>query len=303
MINIQGITLKLNNEELLPNFSPDFPYIATCALLDKYLEPVVPWHWHRTVELFYMESGTLEYTTASGKRIFPAGTGGFVNSNVLHTSRILPSNTATVQRLHLFEPELLSGFPGSRIDTKYIHPLLTSGVELIPLSPNDPREEALLQKILEAFSLSESEWGYEIKLRSMLTEIWAALLDLQQADPKTDPISTASSLKAMLSYIHEHYPEPISVQQISESVPISRRGCFRLFREKLNLTPLEYLTAYRMRIACQLLAQTDIPVTQIAYDCGLGSTSYFGKLFRQRYHQTPLQFRKEWHDRNKILPD
>lgn len=303
MITVQGITLKINNEELLPNFSPDFPYIATCAQLDKYMEPIVPWHWHRTVELFYMESGSLEYTTASGMQIFPKGTGGFVNSNVLHTSRILPSNAATVQRLHLFEPELLSGFPGSRIDAKYIHPLVTSGIELISLSPENPREKALLQKIQQAFSLSESEWGYETKIRSMLTEIWLELLELNQTNLRSYPIRNDDSLKTMLSYIHEHYPEPISVQQISEAVPISKRACFRLFREKMHLTPLEYLTAYRMRIACQLLAQTDIPVTQIAYDCGLGSSSYFGKLFRQRYKQTPVQFRKEWHDRYKILPD
>ena len=63
MKNIQSIQLiEGSNEELLPGFSPDFPYIASRALLDRYLEPATPWHWHRTVELFYMESGTLEYS-------------------------------------------------------------------------------------------------------------------------------------------------------------------------------------------------------------------------------------------------
>ena len=53
MKNIQSIQLiEGSNEELLPGFSPDFPYIASCALLDRYLEPATPWHWHRTVELF-----------------------------------------------------------------------------------------------------------------------------------------------------------------------------------------------------------------------------------------------------------
>lgn len=40
---IQNIKLiEGSNEELLPGFSPDFPYIATCAELDKYMEPFVP---------------------------------------------------------------------------------------------------------------------------------------------------------------------------------------------------------------------------------------------------------------------
>ena len=61
----------------------------TCAELDKYVGKSVPWHWHKAVELFYMESGALEYHTPKGKLVFPAGSGGFVNSNVLHRTRAL----------------------------------------------------------------------------------------------------------------------------------------------------------------------------------------------------------------------
>ena len=117
MQNIRSIQIhEESNEELLPGFSQDFPYIASCAELDKYIEPAIPWHWHRTVELFYMESGTLEYTTPNGKWTFPAGSGGFVNSNVLHTSRVVPSGEETIQLLHLFDSELLAGVQASQID-------------------------------------------------------------------------------------------------------------------------------------------------------------------------------------------
>lgn len=90
MKNIQGIQLIMeSNEELLPDFFMDFPYICSCVEFDKYIDPVVPWHWHHAVELFYIKSGRVEYTTPNGKWIFPAGTGGFVNSNVLHSSRVV----------------------------------------------------------------------------------------------------------------------------------------------------------------------------------------------------------------------
>ena len=46
-----------SNEENLPGFTPEFPYIASRAELDHYREFFVPWHWHKAVELFYMESG------------------------------------------------------------------------------------------------------------------------------------------------------------------------------------------------------------------------------------------------------
>ncbi len=39
---------------MLPDFEKDFPYIASRAELDKYIGCCVPWHWHRTEELFYV---------------------------------------------------------------------------------------------------------------------------------------------------------------------------------------------------------------------------------------------------------
>ena len=302
MKNIQSIQLiEGSNEELLPGFSPDFPYIASRALLDRYLEPATPWHWHRTVELFYMESGTLEYTTPNGKRVFPAGSGGFVNSNVLHTSMVIPSGAETVQLLHLFEPELLSGGQASRMDMKYIRPLTSAaGIEMIVLSPDDAVQAELLKKIRAVFDLDEDEWGYEFTLRQQLTEIWLALFAL--ARPGIELHSGAKDsdekMKAMMRYIHAHYPDTISVDQLAREAHISKRVCYRLFRENLHMSPVEYMTGYRLRKACQRLAETDEPITQIAYNCGLGSSSYFGKLFRERFGCTPGAYRKEWHDRN-----
>ena len=296
MKNIQSIQLvEGSNEELLPGFSPDFPYIASCALLDRYLEPATPWHWHRTVELFYMESGTLEYTTPNGKWVFPAGSGGFVNSNILHTSKIIPSGGETVQLLHLFEPELLSGGQTSRIDTKYIRPLTAAaGIEMIVLSPDDAVQAELLKKIRAVFDLDEDSWGYEFTLRQQLTEIWLALCELARPEMEQRSIARDSDekMKAMMRYIHAHYPDSISVDQLAKEAHISKRVCYRLFQENLHMSPVGYMTGYRLRKACQRLLETDEPITQIAYNCGLGSSSYFGKVFRERYGCTPAAYRK-----------
>lgn len=54
MKNIHSIEFYTGSkEELLPSFEKDFPYIASRAELDKYIGHYVPWHWHKTVELFY----------------------------------------------------------------------------------------------------------------------------------------------------------------------------------------------------------------------------------------------------------
>ena len=302
MKKIQGIELSSeSNEELLPDFFVDFPYIATCAEFDEYIDPVVPWHWHQAVELFYIKSGRLEYTTPNGKWTFPAGTGGFLNSNVLHSSRVNPNRDGTVQLLHLFDPELLSGGLSNRIEERYIRPLTEqSGIEMICLFPEEPRQDALLQKICAGFELEEGSWGYEIRLRQQLTDIWLGLLEI--AGSATEEMNrnkeTDEKMKAMMCYIQEHYAETISVNQLSEMAHISKRVCFRLFREKLHMSPLEYITEYRLRKACMKLINTEDSITEIANDCGFGTGSYLGKIFREHFNCSPKQYRKEWHDRD-----
>jgi len=303
MQNIQSIELvRETREELLPNFSPDFPYIATCAELDKYMDDNVPWHWHRTVELFYMKSGTLEYTTPKGKWTFPAGSGGMVNSNVLHSTSFRTAKDSNIQLLHLFDPSLLAGGHGSRMETKYILPLVTApNVELIPLYPDDPAQASILVEIRQAFDLSEQEWGYELKLRDALCRIWLKLFDLARPDIAQDNRTHDSDdkIKALMVYIHEHYQGPISVEQLAQTVYISKRACFRLFQENLHMTPVEYIRSYRLQRSCQMLINTKESITQIAYLCGLGSSSYFSKVFREKYGCTPLEYRRQRHDKQK----
>ena len=90
-----------SREERIPELAKDFPYTASRATLDRYIGSTVPWHWHQAVELFYMESGCVEYTTPGGKLVFPAGSGGFVNSNVLHTTRAISQTEENVQLLQM----------------------------------------------------------------------------------------------------------------------------------------------------------------------------------------------------------
>ena len=289
MLNIQNILLQEHSrEEQLPGFDPTFPYIATRAELDWY---TVPWHWHPAVELFFMESGTLEYTTPGATWIFPSGSGAFVNSNVLHRSKVCSSGEAAIQRLHLFDPVLLSGGHGTRMEEKYILPLTKSGIEILPLFPTDPLHRQILEQIQHIFTMQSHDSGYEFRVRETLCAIWLQLLELSHRSDKPR-MGTDEQIKALMIYIHEHYSESICVQQLSQYAHISKRTCFRLFQENLHMSPVEYIRSYRLQQACRMLAATDIPITQVGYACGLGTASYFGKVFHAAYGCTPAQYRR-----------
>ena len=97
-------------------------------------------------------------------------------------------------------------------------------------------------------------------------------------------------------YIHEHYAEKISIAQLAAATFSSERECFRLFHNCLHMTPVEYIKSYRLQMACQMLARGREPVTSIAQACGLGSRSYFGKVFREQTGCTPSEYRQKWQD-------
>ena len=298
MKNIHNIEFyNGTKEELLPGFEKDFPYIASRAELDKYIERYVPWHWHRTVELFYVESGSVEYDTPKGKMLFPAGSGGMVNSNVLHMTKAMSQREKNVQLLHIFDVSLLAGEQGSRIEQKYITPVITAvQIEIIPLFPGNKEEEIILKLLADSFRLSSDEFGYEIKLREALTEIWLMLFELSSSmrEKKGGYNKSNDKIKLMMIYIHEHYREKISIQELAATAYLSERECYRVFHDCLHMTPVEYITSYRLQVACQMLAKSQETVTFISHECGLGSSSYFGKVFREYAHCSPIEYRRKW---------
>ena len=284
-----------SQEELLPDFGMDFPYIASRAELDQYPDHFVPWHWHKAVELFYIDSGAVEYHLPGGKMVFPAGSGGLLNSNILHASRGISTTEENVEFCHIFDPSLISGGQGSRIEKQYVLPLVTvPQVEMMPLNPENPEQKKILEMICQVFKIPENEYGFEVHLRALLSEIWLRIFHLAEpllaAPPKMR--KNNDKIKEMMVYVYKHYSDKISVAELAASVFLSERECFRIFQECLHMTPMQYIQNYRLQIASQMLAESELSVTQISHACGLGSSSYFGKVFREYMNCTPGEYRQ-----------
>ena len=286
-----------SQQERLPGFSPQFPHICSHVLLPDGPAGGCIWHWHKSMELFYVEKGAIIYHTPGGQRLFRAGSGGMVNSNVLHRTQSLENGTT--QRLHLFEPELLAGIPGGTVQQRYLTPLVEQpGLELLPLSPEVPQQAAALALLCQSLELDETAFGYELRLQAMLSELWLAFLQqLPPLEPAAPERSSASNkVKQMILFMTAHAAEKLSVADIAAAAFCSERECYRCFGTCLHTTPSDYLRNIRLQMAGQLLVQTKLAVTDIAQQCGLGSSSYFGAQFRQHFGCSPTAYREKWQD-------
>ena len=282
-----------SREEHLPGYTAQFPHI--CSLVDgaDYRMNGAPWHWHESAELFYIRRGSILYRTPHAEQVLHGGQGGFINSNVLHTTTTRTKDLLLV--LHLFSPSLVAGIPGGTVEQRFVRPLAAdTGHELIPLSPDDPAQAEILRRIDESLRLDEAAFGYEMRLQAMLTDIWLRLAELVRPPQDCPPRSSDDEkMKRMMVYINIHYAESLTVSEIAAAGFCSERECYRTFQECLHTTPIAYIRTVRLQAACKLLMETDTPVTEIAQNCGLGSSSYFGRLLRQETGLSPLDYRRK----------
>lgn len=291
-----------SQEERLPGFVPRFPHLASCSMLSRYPRQTAPWHWHKSVELFYVKSGALVYHTPGGQRLFRAGSGGMVNSNVLHQTQALAQAGECVQYVHLFEPELVAGIPGGIVEQKFVAPLLQApGLELIALSQEEPAQAETLELLRKSFALDETAFGYELQLQALLCAVWERLIQQVRPEQEAPELERDASarIKPMMLYIHTHLAEKLTVEELAAAAFCSERACYRLFQGCLHTTPGEYIRSTRLQMACKLLMETELSMTAIAQQCGLGSSSYFGAQFRQEFGCTPTAYRLKWQDLEK----
>jgi AraC family transcriptional regulator, regulatory protein of adaptative response / DNA-3-methyladenine glycosylase II len=87
--------------------------------------------------------------------------------------------------------------------------------------------------------------------------------------------------------------ESPSVESLSQRLGISDRHLRRIFEQHLGVSPLQYLQTRRLLSAKQLLADTALPITQVALVSGFGSVRRFNAAFTSHYGLSPSALRRE----------
>ncbi len=105
-------------------------------------------------------------------------------------------------------------------------------------------------------------------------------------------LSNPSIAKSLVAF-HNQIDKAWSLNSLADEALISRSKFASLFNELLGVTPLKYMTYWRMQQAKQLLKNTTASVYSIALDCGYQSEAAFIKVFKKYFNHTPGQARRE----------
>lgn len=96
----------------------------------------------------------------------------------------------------------------------------------------------------------------------------------------------------VIQYITEHLDQAISRENLAALVHLHPNYFDRAFRRIYGVSAMQMVRDLRLRRSLRLLETTDLPLSAIAYTCGLGDASYFNRVFHRCYGQTPGQYRQ-----------
>jgi len=97
-------------------------------------------------------------------------------------------------------------------------------------------------------------------------------------------------LTLALRKMHAHVDRAWAVGELAEVAALSRSAFYDRFTRTVGVAPMEYLLAWRMEIAKQLLRQEGLPVAEVAERVGYGSASTFSIAFSRRVGQSPSRY-------------
>ena len=97
-----------------------------------------------------------------------------------------------------------------------------------------------------------------------------------------------------LNYIDGHLNGPLKVEDVATAVGVCRAVLHRRFQEHLKRTPLQEIHRRRLAVAQRLLRETNDPIEKVARQCSFASAARFCKIFRQKFGQTPRDYRLQF---------
>ncbi|MBS6195951.1 MAG: helix-turn-helix transcriptional regulator [Clostridiales bacterium] len=165
-----------------------------------------------------------------------------------------------------------------------------------------PEIMALIKQIMEIMKSKKEFYLEEVKgvLLSLLIEI--ARWNKSEEEGKSVQDGGSTIVSVALEYISNHYDSTLKIEELAEMCHISETHFRRIFKECMNMTPLEYINWVRIKNACDELKRTNDSAGSIAVKTGFSSLSTFNRNFRRIMGISPQQWRKNpEHYERKLL--
>ena len=298
--NYLALRLGADLREEIAYNNHNIPFSICIDYFDDYRNGRWPTHWHDEYEFVLVLKGSVTFTVCGGKDemadiVLAEGDGLLIGSACLHSARAIPG---TVAGGYVFSNAFFNMKPFETVLRDILQPITDAAITYILFGKNNDAAQPVLQTLRDLCEIPEAEAERELHCVELVFKLWRMLLQYLRGNgsvvcQQSVGDTKTQRAKEIVSFIHAHFAESVTVEAIARHIGISRTECFRCCQSILKKTPVEYLTEYRLAMAAALLVNTQRSVADIAAACGFQSQSYFGKMFRVQYGKTPKAYRRE----------
>lgn len=208
----------------------------------------------------------------------------------LYQGRELTAKAGEIALVNCFEPHMYCTH--NHLETYWLHISGSNTKELFEelmvkrgciISP----ASVIPAHICEFFELIKAREAISIsRLSSRIYTLITGLFEETMDSEGENSLSFAA-----VRYMKAHYSEKITVEHMAKAVSLSPSQFSRQFKRQTGVPPYEYLLSLRLSKAKELLKTTELPVHEIAYQCGFGGESSFISFFKKQEGIPPLKFR------------
>lgn len=149
----------------------------------------------------------------------------------------------------------------------------------------------LMRDMYESYDASEVQ---QLRCSAYLMLVLGKFIEQEQA-LKISPRNAQKKkqLRNILVYINNNYASAaLSNETIAQLHGMSVRSLTMLFAEVLGMSPVEYINAYRISVACERLQVANLGVTDAAHWAGFDDEKYFSRVFKSIKGISPLEYKK-----------
>ena len=239
-------------------------------------------HQHRQIELIAMTEGCAEFHIDNFGYIAKKGDVLVIPPYSIHRAET-SKDILTAYDCICFDPELL--YDGTLRTGLINHTLSTQH-----LLSGMPFLQEAIAKACRAYETEEPGW--ELETVGNLCLLFSMLKRNGCFAPSLCAYSENGFAQKALDYIIDHYAESITSGTAALALNMNNSYFCRLFKKTFGCCFADYVLAYRLEKAKVALSTGSQSVTQIAFQTGFNNCSYFGKVFRERFGTTPLNYRK-----------
>ena len=248
------------------------------------------WHHHAEFELTFIEQGR-------GKRLVGDSQEPFVEGDLVLLGPGLPHTWVSDRRAGGDCRAQVLQFSGSVVEPLLHLPAfegigkLLRGARLGLYFPDAPAESTRLffQRLRE----SEGVTFYTRLLLLLDALSKAQVAPLAAAHLKPLPgIDLEQRLWAVFQYVQEGFAGDLELAEAARRAQLSESAFCRFFKRATEKTFSDYVNDARIAHACALLLETDLPIGQIAAECGFDNMAYFNRVFLKKKGMQPGKWRK-----------